>query len=94
MFNSDHHPVYLVLIRTGIAVGICPMPVTRISVRNINRALLLYLREPYSSVSLFKLATVLRTEAEGEPDEKEKIKEEMATVDKMEAVAERKAQFV
>jgi hypothetical protein len=94
MFNCDHHPVYLVLIRPGIAVGIYPMPVTTISVRNINRALLLYLRERYSFVSLFKLATVLRTEAEGEPDEEEKIKEEMATVDKMEAVAERKAEFV
>jgi hypothetical protein len=37
---------------------------------------------------------VLRTEGEGEPDEEEKIKVEMATVDKMEAVAERKAEFV
>lgn len=35
-----------------------------------------------------------RREWEGEPDEEEKIKEEMATVGKMEVVAERKAELV
>jgi hypothetical protein len=31
---------------------------------------------------------------EGEPDEEEKIKEGMATADKMEVVAERKAELI